>query len=290
MARQKHIFRRGPVSVGGVAVFLFLGLVLILINTFTNLLTPARSFFVDIIAPFYRITDVTTVVTDWSDDNFRSREALLEDVARLEDENLILQRRVMTMVSLQAENARLKQLLSASEIVSEKVMIAGLVGTPPDTETHRLLINRGRLDGVEIGQPVVDADGLFGQVIVAGDETSELVLITDREHAMPVEVLRNGARAIAEGTGDYSELRLRNIPPTMDIRVGDKIVSSGLGQRFPRGYPAGEVVSIVHNNSSPFMDVRVLPSAGLQTSRQLLLLFSSSESISPRVTEPPVED
>jgi len=105
------------------------------------------------------------------------------------------------------------------------------------------------------------------------------------EHALPIEVLRSGARAIAEGTGDYNELRLRNVSPTMNILVGDKILSSGLGQRFPRGYPVGDVVSIEHNNSSPFMDVRVRPSAGLQTSRQLLLLFSDSQNISEKSQE-----
>lgn len=274
MASRKHIFRRGPVSLGGLAVLVFLGMVLIFVSTFTNLLMPARSFFVDLIAPFYRITDVASVLSEWGDDNFVDRDVLLEDRRRLQDENLILQRRVMTMASLQAENARIRQLLSASEFVEERVLIAELVGTPPDTETHRLIINRGRLDGVSVGQPAVDAHGLLGQVIVAGDETSELILVSDREHAFPVEVLRSGARAIAEGTGDYRSLRLRNVPPTMDVRIGDQIVSSGLGQRFPRGYPAGEVVSVEHSSSSPFMEIRVEPSAGLQTSRQLLLLFS----------------
>jgi len=162
MARQRHIFRRGPASIRGIIVLIFFGLALVFISTFTNLLNPARSFFIDLVAPFYRITDIATVATDWKDDNFLSREVLLQELARLEDENLILQRRAMTMVSVQAENARLKQLLSASELVSERVMITGLVGTPPDTETHHLLINRGQLDGVDTGQPVIDADGIFG--------------------------------------------------------------------------------------------------------------------------------
>lgn len=277
MANQKHIFRRGPVSLGGLATFVLLGLVLIFVNTFTNFLTPARAFFVDLIAPFYQITDVASTLSDWGDDNLTSREDLLADLQRLQDENLILQGRAMDMASLQAENARMRQLLSASEFVEESVLITELVGTPPDTETHRLIINRGGIDGVAIGQPVVDAKGIFGQVAIAGDETSEIILVSDREHALPIEVLRSGARAIAEGTGDYGYLRLRNAPPTMDIKVGDEIVSSGLGQRFPRGYPVGKVTLVEYNRSSPFMDIRVEPDAGLRTSRQLLLLFSNRQ-------------
>lgn len=279
MVGQKHIFRRGPVSLGGLVVFIFIGLVLILVSTFTNLLMPARSFFVDLVSPFYHITDVASVVSEWSEDNLMSREELLADRKRLQDENLILQRRVMTMASLQAENARMRQLLSASELVEERVLIAELVGTPPDTETHRLIINRGNFDEVKVGQPVIDASGVFGQVVVAGDETSELILISDREHAVPVEVLRSGDRAIAAGTGDYGQLRLRNVPPTMDIQIGDELVSSGLGQKFPRGYPVGTVTSVEKNSSSPFMDIGVEPQAGLQTSRRLLLLFSQKEEI-----------
>lgn len=292
MANQRHIFRRGPVSLAGLLTFVLIGLILIFVNTFTNLLTPARAFFVDLIAPFYRVTDVASSLSDWGEQSLISREELLEERKRLQDENLILQRRVMTMASLQAENARMRQLLGASEFVEERVVISELVGTPPDTETHRLIINRGRIDGVSIGQPVIDAQGVFGQVVIAGDETSELILISDREHALPVEILRSGARAIAEGTGDYQRLRLRNVPPTMDIEVGDEVVTSGLGQRFPSGYPVGKVVSSQYNSSSPFMEIQIEPGAGLRTSRQLLLLFSDrEESIAPSSQfNPPVAE
>lgn len=290
MANQRHIFRRGPVSLGGLAVFVFLGLVLIFINTFTNLLSPARAFFVDLIAPFYQVTDVASSLSEWGEDSLISRDELLAERKRLKDENLILQSKVMSMASLQAENARMRQLLSASEFVDERVLIAELVGTPPDTETHRLIIDRGRIDGVAIGQPVIDAQGIFGQVAIAGNETSEIILVSDREHALPVQVLRNGARAVAEGTGDYKSLRLRNVPPTMDIEVGDQMVSSGLGQRFPRGYPVGRVTSVDYNSSSPFMEIGIEPSAGLRTSRQLLLLFSVRDDSERRAAEGAEQD
>jgi len=279
MASQKHIFRRGPASFRGLIFFIVIGLALIFVSTFTSLLQPAKAFFVDLVSPFYHITDVDTAVSDWGEEALMTREELLAERDRLEDENLILQRHSLQLASLRSENVRMRQLLSASELVEERVLIAELVGTPPDTETHRLIIDRGRLDNVREGQPVIDASGIFGQVRIAGDENSEIILVSDREHAIPVEVLRSGARSIAAGTGSYDELRLRNVAPTMDIQVGDKLVSSGLAQKFPRGYPLGTVISVEETSSSPFLQVAVTPSAGLQTSSQLLLLFNERQQI-----------
>jgi rod shape-determining protein MreC len=280
MASQKHIFRRGPVSFGGLIFFISVGLVLIFVSTFTNLLQPAKAFFVDLVSPFYHITDVATAVSDWGEETLMTKEELLAERERLEDENLILQRHSLQLASLRAENVRMRQLLGASELIEERVLITELVGTPPDTETHRLIIDRGRLENVREGLPVIDAGGIFGQVRIAGDENSEIILISDREHAIPIEVLRTGERSIAAGTGSYDELRLRNVAPTMDIQVGDQLVSSGLAQKFPRGYPVGVVTAVEEIGSSPFLQVSVEPSAGLQTSTQLLLIFTDRQQIS----------
>ena len=281
MAGRRHIFRRGPSSLRVLIAASFLSVALMFASTYSNLLQPARAFFLDLIAPFYDVTDVSHVATDWVEDNFASREQLLQANQQLQDENLILQRRVITMAAIQAENARLRQLLGATEFVEESVLIVGLVGTPPDTETHRLIVNRGSADGLREGLPVLDAAGLIGQTSTVGTENSEVLLISDRQHALPVEILRTGDRAIAEGTGDYNSIRLRNIPETVEILVGDEIVSSGLGGSFPYGYPVGDVVSVEKNSSTPFLEIAIRPRAGLQTSRQMLVLFSESKDIAP---------
>lgn len=279
MAARKQIFRRGPSSFGLMIAVSVMSLALILTSTYTTLLQPARAFFVDLIAPFYGVTDIGNVASDWAEDNFASRDQLLQANRQLEDENLILQRRVNTMAAIQAENARLRQLLGTTEFIEERVLIVELVGTPPNAETHRVIINRGSSDGLAEGLPVVDANGLFGQIVSVGTDNSELLLISDRIHALPVEILRTGFRAIAEGTGDYQALRLRNIPETVDVHAGDEIVSSGLGGIFPYGYPVGRVESVEKNRSTPFLEIRVRPHAGLQTSRQMLVLFSQSKEI-----------
>ena len=279
MEGKRQIFRRGPSSLRLLFVVCTISLTLILVSTYSNLLNPPRAFFLDLIAPFYGLTDLGNAASDWADDSLASREQILESNRQLQDENLILQRRVITMAAVQAENARLRQLLGTTEFVEESVLIVALVGSPPDTETHRIIINRGTADGLREGQPIVDAKGLIGQIKTAGTENSEVLLISDRAHALPVELVRTGSRAIAEGTGDYQALRLRNIPETVDIIVGDEIVSSGLGGNFPHGYPVGRVESVEKNSSTPFLEIRISPHAGLQTSRQMLVLFSEAKEI-----------
>lgn len=285
MAGRRHIFRRGPSSLRLLLIVCFVSLTLILVSTYTNLLQPSRAFFLDLIAPFYGVTDLGDVASDWAEDNLASREQLLQDNRQLQDENLILQRRVITMAAIQAENARLRQLLGTTEFVEESVLIVELVGSPPDTETHRVIINRGTSDSLREGLPVIDASGLVGQIVTAGTDNSEVLLISDRQHALPVEILRTGDRAVAEGTGDYQALRLRNIPETVDVVAGDEIVSSGLGGTFPYGYPVGSVRSVEKNSSTPFLEIRISPHAGLQTSRQMLVLFSESKDIADELEE-----
>lgn len=290
-AGRRHIFRRGPSSLRVLILASFLAIALIFVSTYSNFLQPARAFFLDLIAPFYDITDVSHVAGDWVEGKFASRDQLLQTNKQLQDENLILQRRVLTMAAIQAENARLRQLLGTTEFVEEKVLIVELVGTPPDTETHRLIVNRGTADGLRAGLPVLDAAGLVGQTVTLGSENSEVLLISDRQHALPVEILRTGGRAIAEGTGDYKSIRLRNIPETVDVVAGDEIISSGLGGTFPYGYPVGDVVSVEKNSSTPFLEIQIKPRAGLETSRQMLVLFSDSTDInSVELQVEPVEN
>ncbi len=285
MANRKHIFRRGPTSLSTLIVLISIALTLIFISAFTNWLQPLRSIALDMVAPLYRVTDIPGLIGGWTQDNFTDRDQLLREVQRLEDENLILQGRAATMADVQAENVRLRQLLNAAEMVQSRVLIAELVGIPPDLETHRIIINRGRVQDVRPGQPVIDDDGLVGQVINVGTEYSEVLLITDRDSAVPVQIMRNGLRAIADGTGNFDQLQLRYVPPTMDIRVGDELVTSGLGDKFPKGYPVGMVDSVNRSDSSPYLEVLVEPSVSLRSVRHMLLLFSGRSPLDGQVTE-----
>ncbi len=287
MANERHIFRRGPTSHAGLLVLVLIALVLIFVSAFTNWLAPVRSLALDLVAPLYRVTDLPSRIGEWTRTSFSDREELLDEVQRLQDENLILQGRSATMADVMAENVRLRQLLNAAELVQARVLIAELVGIPPDVETHRIIVNRGRLQHLRPGQPVIDNEGLVGQVVNVGTDYSEVLLISDRNSAVPVQLERSGLRAIAEGTGAFDTLRLRNVPQTLDFRVGDRLITSGLGDRFPKGFPVGEVISVSHPDASPYLEVLLQPAVDLQSVRHMLVLFTDKTSLETPAADQP---
>ena len=136
-----------------------------------------------------------------------------------------------------------------------------------------------------LGQPVLDARGLMGQVVELMPYTSRVLLLTDTTHSIPVQVNRNGLRAIASGTGNPERLELRHVADTADIKEGDLLVSSGLGQRFPAGYPVATVKEVIHDSGQPFAIVRAVPTAALNRSRYLLLVFSDNRTPEERAND-----
>jgi rod shape-determining protein MreC len=235
------------------------------------------------VTPLHLMADLPSRTADAFSSFFQSRTELEIRNAELEEQLLMLQFKLQKIDHLVAENERLNDLLKASSIVGEVAMRAQLLGESPDPFAKRLLINKGNKDGVFIGQPVVDAYGLMGQVVEVEPLTSWVLLITDPLHATPVQVNRNGMRAIAAGTPDsLHQLTLENVPTNADIQVGDVLVTSGLDQRLPPGYPVGIVRSIDKDPGQSFASVYVAPTAQLDRSSNLLLLFSSSEPLKPQ--------
>lgn len=211
----------------------------------------------------------------------------MEDRNReLEHENLILQRNVLRMAALQAENSRLKELLNSTEMLDDSVLVSEVLGISPDPRRMEMVVNRGSADHVFEGQPVLDAHGLVGIVTEFSEHTARVLLITDTSNAVPVQVNRNGVRGIAEGSGRLDELYIRNLVPTTDIKQGDLIVSSGLGGRYPPAYPVGEVTRIEYDGADSFLRVVVKPLAHLDRAQQLLLIFRLEAKV-PVLTPPP---
>ncbi len=197
---------------------------------------------------------------------------------RLHNEARILNGKLQKFISLTAENIRLKQLLSSSTILQDSVLISELINVSSNPLQQQVVIDKGASDGVYIGQPVIDATGLFGQVVELNEFQSRVILISDSRHALPVQINRNGIRAIAEGSGRINRLWLTNLVATTDIEVGDLLVSSGLGKRFPEGYPVGTVEYIEKDPGESFLTVAVKPSALLDRSRFVLLVFSGKDT------------
>lgn len=248
---------------------------LIMAGLYTPALEPIRQKLNFLAVPFYQLTDIPRRFEEWRGVTFTSEENLRTENERLKTELLIHQRKLQQIASLAAENVRLRQLLNATEMLQDKVLVAELIGVSPNPLSHTVVINRGSKDGVYEGQPLLDAFGLMGQVIEVSEETSRVLLISDASHAIPVQVNRNGVRAIAEGTGDLNRLSLRHVSINADIREGDLLVSSGLGERFPVGYPVAEVVQVIRNSGQAFARVIVHPMARLDRSRHVLLVFDS---------------
>ena len=159
---------------------------------------------------------------------------------------------------------------------TDKVLVAELLQADADPFVHRVVLDKGAKNDVYIGQPVLDAGGIMGQIIEVGPVTSVALLITDVSHALPVETQRNGARSIAVGTGSWHELELSHVTPTMDVQVGDELVTSGLGKRFARGYPVGAVESVTAEAGQLFVRVKVRPTAQLDKSREVLLIWPAN--------------
>lgn len=266
-------------------VLTVLSVALMVVDARFTLLKPVRSQMSLVLMESYWITDLPQRLWQGVASQFGSRTELVAENEKLKTENLLLQGRMQKLAALTEQNVRLRELLNSSALVNEKVEVAELIGMDPNPFTHRILINKGERDGVVLGQPVLDARGLMGQVVELMPYTSRVLLLTDTTHSIPVQVNRNGLRAIASGTGNPERLELRHVADTADIKEGDLLVSSGLGQRFPAGYPVATVKEVIHDSGQPFAIVRAVPTAALNRSRYLLLVFSDTRTPEERANE-----
>jgi len=242
----------------------------------TPLLDPVRAKLDMVATPFYWVTDMPGRIASWFDEQWISRQKLLEENLLLRNQILVQESRLQQMASLAADNLRLRQLMNSSDFLQERVLAAELIGVSPDPTTHKVIINKGSNDDVYVGQPLLDAFGLMGQVVAVTPNTAHVLLITDTSHAVPVQISRNDIRMVAEGTGNLYQLNLRYVSPTVDIQEGDVLVSSGLGSRFPIGYPVAKVANITLEAGKPFATVTARPAAQLDRSRHVLLVFGKA--------------
>jgi len=224
--------------------------------------------------PLRLAVDAPVRVWGWLDKSTTSRNDFELELGRLRAERLLTNARLQRLTALEAENARLRALLDARTRVRDVVRVAEIMAVNANPYEHNLVIDIGSRDGVYDGQAIVDADGVVGQVIETGVMTSQAVLISDADHALPVEVNRNGLRTIAVGTGEIDQLDLPFLPNNADIRAGDLLVTSGLGGAFPAGYPVAVVNMVTRIPQDPFADVTATPSAALDQVREVMLVWS----------------
>jgi rod shape-determining protein MreC len=216
---------------------------------------------------------------DWFRESVTTRDALRADKAKLEAELRLANFRLQRYEALEAESVRLRALRANTTEVANRFVIGEIMDLDIDAFRERVLLDKGARDGVFVGQAVLDAGGVFGQVARIEELTSEVILVSDAAHAIPVQVNRNGLRTIAVGTGDTSRLKLPYLPTSADVVVGDLLVTSGLGGGFPAGYPVGTVAEVKRDPAQSLADVEVRPAAALDRSREVMFVWLKPEAI-----------
>jgi rod shape-determining protein MreC len=240
-----------------------------------------------LVYPLQWVVDLPRTSSEWFRESLSTRRALQEDNASLRTQHLVLNTQLQKLEALEAENRRLRALLDSSfQVEDREVLIAALLSVDMDPYRHQIEINKGTLDRLFEGQPLLDSLGVMGQLIHVGPFTSTAMLITDPAHAIPVQVNRTGLRTIALGTGAIDRLELPHIPNNADIRNGDLLVTSGLGGRFPPGYPVAEVIDVQQDPGRTFSQVTARPRALLDRSREVLLIWPPGLQGSPPAPEP----
>ncbi|WP_080996439.1 rod shape-determining protein MreC [Thiopseudomonas alkaliphila] len=283
---MQHLFKKRPSLGTRFSVLAVLSILIIAADARFKVLTPVRNSLGVVLTPLYQVAEWPLQVWHDLDQRFSSRRQLLEENQQLKAEALQMQRRLLKQANIIEQNVRLRELLNSSALIDEKVVVTELIGEDPNPYAQRILINKGSREGVFLGQPVLDATGLMGQVVEVMPYSSRVLLITDAAHSTPVQVNRNGLRAIASGVGQSDLLELRYVAETADIKEGDLLVTSGMGQRFPAGYPVAVVTQVNRDAGQPFAVIKAVPTAALKRSRYLLLVFNNEVGYSASFVGP----
>ena len=256
---------------------IFISILLMYFDSRDNHLNTVRKSIGAAVYPVRVIVDAPTQLWIWLGESVTSRNDLELELARLRVERLMTHGRLQKLNALEAENVRLRTILDARSRVRDRTRIAEIMSVDANPYDHNLIIDVGTQDGVFDGQALVGADGVIGQVIKAGLMTSLAMLISDTDHALPVEVNRNGLRTIVVGTGTIDSLELPFVVNNADIHVGDLLVTSGFGGAFPAGYPVAVINSVTRIPREPYAKVTAIPAASLGQVREVLLVFSSTD-------------
>ena len=268
---EKPLFIRGPSLTLKLLLCLSMSTALMYGDHATDSLKPIRSTVATALGPIEWLASTPRHVTDIGH-HLESRTDLLDENESLKQERLLLLGRMQKMAAIEAENSRLHGLLNSSKKLQQEMLIAEIQGTSNDPYRHHVKLNKGQLDGVFEGQPLIDARGILGQIVSVNMLSSSALIITDPNHSIPVEVNRNGLRTIVQGQGQLDRLSLPYLPANADIQVDDLLVSSGLGGRYPAGYPVAIITEIHHHPGEEFLEIYAKPAALTQHGREVLLV------------------
>jgi len=266
------IFKHGPSPEHRLTLVLLISVALIFFDHKMASFETARGYLQSLVSPLQFIANAPKQMLNWASENLLTRQQLMKENDQYRENVLLFREQGLQLNILNQEHDRLR-LLFASPLRSDiKKMFAEILSVNSDPYTHQVLINRGAGDGVYEGQPVLDEQGIVGQILHVGARTSRVILITDLSVGVPVRVQRNGLRLIASGSGRIDSLIDNLVAHSADVKVGDLLVTSGLGGKYPEGYPVAKVILVDTDESREFATVYSKPVAKIDRLRYLLLL------------------
>ncbi|ELV08140.1 rod shape-determining protein MreC [Wohlfahrtiimonas chitiniclastica] len=280
-AQKKQLIPNQSIITIKMVIAVLASVVLLYLDARTLHTMPIKSSVNAVIYPIKLLAELPSSlgkqIKIWASD----KKELIDTIEQLQNRQYILEFEVQRNASLLAENRRLRMLLRSSNTLQYPSIIAEIMST--NTNPYRFIVelNRGSNDAVEVHQPIIDTSGVIGQIIEVNPRSSKAILISDPQHIFSVQVNRNGIRGLAQGTGNSQSLNILNIPIDEDIKVGDLLISSGLDQRFPQGYPVAIVTSIEHDPTNHFAKISAKPTAELNKTREVLVLKSIEPDLSP---------
>jgi rod shape-determining protein MreC len=254
-------------------VLVIASIVLMTVDHRWQSLELARSALSGVLYPLQYTIDLPIRLFYWADETLSTQQSLLEKNREFEARHLENRVQLQKLDIIEKENERLRKLLGATPKTTERLLISEIINVDLDPYKQLILLNKGSSSGVYQGQPIIDAQGVMGQIVHVGPMSSTAVLITDASHAIPVQVNRTGLRAIAFGSGKIDQLNLRHLPHNVDIKVGDQLITSGLGGVFPPNFPVAVISKVERPTGEPFATIEAKPHALLDKSREVLLVW-----------------
>jgi len=277
---MQTLFIRGPSATVRMMVLLVASIALMTVDHRWHSVDLVRSALSSVIYPLQYTIDLPIKLYYWADEALSERQTLLKKNREFEARHLENRVQLQKLDIIEKENDRLRQLLSAIPKTTERLLIAEIINVDVDPYRQLIVLNKGSSSDVYQGQPIIDALGIMGQVVHVGPMSSTAMLITDASHAIPVQVNRSGLRAIAFGSGKIDQLNLLHLPHSVDIKVGDLLITSGLGGTFPPNFPVAIVSKVEHPAGEPFSLIEAKPHAQLDKSREVLLVWrNQAESV-----------
>ncbi|MBD1569266.1 rod shape-determining protein MreC [Aliivibrio sp. S10_S31] len=276
------IFGRGPSLQFRLFIAVMVSASLMLADSRLNAFSDIRYLLNSFVSPIHYAANLPRTMFNGMYERFNSRNTLMLENQRLKQEMFVQNSNLLLMEQLKQENSSLRNLLGSPFIRDEKKMVTEVMAVDSAPYTHQVMIDKGSVDGVYEGQPVISDKGIVGQINYVGAHNSRVLLLTDANNAIPVQAVRNDIRVIASGKGHLDMMQLEHIPTNTDLKVGDLLVTSGLGQRYPEGYPVGYISKIDNDNKRPFASIDIETTVEFDKLRYLLLVWPTGNELAPK--------